>query len=163
MLEEYRYGGLAVIEDSKDRDFVNVLLRGVSPDLFCELQLTPIGERVWCVVQQVGGDQVPVTVYEHRDPAGNPLPFPTESMVETFRRRAEENLTMQDRIRIADERNAQLREQRAADAHEAYVDIARDFDRLSRTAPCLPRRKTAAGAGARQQQVNDLERRLGLL
>lgn len=161
-LADYRYGGMTIIEDAKERDYINVLLRGIDPDLFLERQVTPTGERVWCVVQQLGGDEVPVTVYEARGPDGTPLPYPTESIVETFRRRAAENLTMQDRIAIADRRNDELRQMHADTAAEHYRDIARDFKRLATTLPCLPRRKSASGAGARQQATNDLERRLGL-
>lgn len=161
-LTEYRYGALAVIEDVKDRDWINRLLRQIDPALFVELQLCPNGERVWCVVEDTPGDGPPVTVYEHRDGDRKPLPYPTESMVDTFRRRAQENLSWQDRLRIADERNAQLVEERTRSSHEAYDDMAADFKRLQKTAVILPRRKTAAGPAAREQRRRDMERKMGL-
>ncbi len=161
-LTEYRLGALAVIEDVKDRDWITRMLRQIDPNLFVELQLTPNGERVWCVVEDVGGDAPPITVYEHRDGDRKPLPFPTESMVETFRRRANEGLTIADRIEIADRRNAELVEQRTARSHEAYEDIADDFRRLEKGGYVLPRRKTAAGAAARENRRRDLERAMGL-
>lgn len=164
MLQDYRYGALHVVQDVKDRSQITRQLKEIDPNLFLELQLTPGGEHVWCVVEVCGGDQPPVTVYEARGPDGSPLPYPTETIVENFRRRSQENLTWRDRLEIADRRNNELKARRKETMMEQAEEIRRDFTRLAKTAPMLPRAKTPKQLAqrTRAQHARDHEKKMGL-
>lgn len=85
MQSEYRHGALTVIEYVREKDSLQQELRLIDDRLFLERQLTLVGEPVWCVVVNVGGDVPPITILEWRDDDDNPLPL-SSGILERMRR-----------------------------------------------------------------------------
>jgi len=78
----FRYGSLYVVEGDRDRSWITRALRQIDERLFLERQLTFDGQAVWCVVCALDSGEPPMTLLEWRDERGQPIPEPTEQLVQ---------------------------------------------------------------------------------
>lgn len=143
-LTETRYGALAVVHQVASRDAINAQLKQLSPKLFAEQQLTYAGERVWCVVENVGLGHPPITVYEYRDEHGRPITDLSDGIVVEMQRRAQNRMTMLEAAQRAEEANAKLRALHRADFLYEAAQVAEEWSRMQRRhAPVHRSRKLA--------------------
>lgn len=145
VLTEYRVGGLYVLEAPHTKDHLNRELRELDERLFAERQVTIGGEVVWCVClfpyRLATGEDVVVTVHEHRDGNGVPIGYPTTRMVDEVKRMMQRGpLDMKE----IDRRNHELRERRRTDAYYELGEMARDRHRSANPlrAELLPRSRS---------------------
>jgi len=112
-------------------------LRGIDRRLFLEKQLTFQNDLVWCVVCDIGSGQPPVTLFEWRDPRGEPLPLDS-GIVERVQRMERDGERLAQRALDA---NARMVESQRRQSRDAYVEIARDMiPRIEdRRRPVFPR------------------------
>lgn len=127
-LTEYRYGALAVVRDVQDKDMIQRALRRLDPRLFVEQQLNIDGELVWCVCLDVGGDQVPWTIYESRDHKNEPIPYLTFDVVNEIERRMADPSTPEKIKKI----NAERQQKRIEQFDYEVDEITREFQTRSR-------------------------------
>lgn len=164
MVTGFRHGALAVVQATQPKERIDYLLRQIDPNLFCELQLTYDGDQVWCVVENVGGDQVPVTVLEFRDSTGEPIAGLTEQIVDRMRQRARILHESNDRSiaasagRRADIENARKLERQEAESLANYTEAAAEYRRLIRRGnnAAVPR---SAGLAASRRRARDRKAR----
>lgn len=122
-------GGLAIIEETRERADVNRELSkltppGGYPQLFAELQIDLEGEPVWCVCAQVSGDEPAFVLLEWRDELGKPIPQLTSAVIERVKAMEGAGDGLVAEIR----RRRQERREKAAQAHrEQYREIADDM------------------------------------
>lgn len=130
----YRHGALEVVETVGTRDHLNRELQRLDSRLFIERQKL-YGEKwpVWCVCINLGPDPDRgggiYAIYEHRDPNGVPIGYPTQRMVEKVQemmRRGPINPAEIER------RNRELRETRQRASYERLREMAHDHARFSR-------------------------------
>lgn len=138
-MQEMRLGALAVIQNVSDKDWISRRLKQLSPRLFVERQMTLDDEWVWCVVEDCGVDQPPVTVYEFRDSYGAPIPYLTEAIVHEMERRAKEG--RKSMAEIAQEvirRNEDRRKRNSDTFRQNSEDQLRDTQRLLKKKHSIP-------------------------
>lgn len=147
-LAEYRFGALSVVQNVSDKDMIQRRLKALDPRLFVEQQLNLDGEYVWCVCLDVGGDQVPWTIYESRDHQNRPIPYLTHDVVEEIERRMKDPSTPEKIHR----QNRERQERRVREHDEAIDDITDEF--LKRA-----RRGTRFIAPRGSKSIKSMERR----
>lgn len=123
----YRHGSLFIMESPRSRDEINVELRKLDERLFLERQMTLSNESVWCVVCDVGSGVVPMTIYEWRDPDGNPIAEPSMGIVDRISRMERDGSKLVARVV---KQNSDLIESKRNTTHHAYSEIGSDFQRL---------------------------------
>jgi hypothetical protein len=127
-LREVRFGALAVVQDVKTSDEIQRALKRLDPRLFVELQKNLDNELVWCVCLDVGGDEVPWTIYESRDHKNEPIPYLTYDVVNEIERRMKDPSTP-EKIHA---HNAARQESRHAAFDYQVEEVTREFQRRKR-------------------------------
>jgi len=138
-----RHGALAVVEQGRSREDINRRLKSLNEGLFVELQrrqadvdeygrpLYPWGEGqgvhayydVWTVCLEAGSDGiVPLFEWRESQPAGPPIPYLSEGIVEEMARRYQRGpVSVAEVKRQNSEKEAADRQQFRDDA-EALID-----------------------------------------
>ena len=120
----YSYGGLYVIERAAPTDLVTRRLKEVDERLFLERQIGLDQRPVWCVVCDVGLDGPPVTLLEHRDDNGNPIPDPSEMLVYRVQRMERDGHRLHESVLAA---NRRMQEEKRQQTHADTVEIMLDM------------------------------------
>jgi hypothetical protein len=122
-----RYGALAVVRQAHSKDETQRLIRQYDDRLFLEQQLGFDGRVVWCVVCQVGGDQMPLTILEWRDQeTGEPINELTSGLVERVARMERDGKKLATRVIQANQAKIEYDRQKS---RAEYEELAREHER----------------------------------
>lgn len=125
MLTQTRHGALTIVEQTRDRDWINRELRQIDPNLFVEKQLTYAGEEVWCVVCEVDSSHPPITILEWRDElSSRPIAELSSGLINRVARMERDGAKLAEHVKRL---NAAKIERDRRDSYDKYREIALDM------------------------------------